>query len=98
MTASAKFERLKAVLGQCKRAVVAYSGGVDSAFLAKVAYDVLGANMVAVIADTPSLPRREFAEALELGKRFGFVVRVIQTAEMDDAEYVSNPPNRCYFC
>lgn len=98
MTLPEKFEQLQTLLRQCGRTLVAYSGGVDSALLAKVTHDTLGADMLAVIADTPSLPRREFAEALELGRRFGFEVRVIKTEEMNDAEYVKNPPNRCYFC
>jgi len=98
VTRAEKLEQLQTLLRQCGRTVVAYSGGVDSAFLAKVAHDVLGAEMLAVIADTPSLPRRELAEALDLAKQFGFAVRVIQTEEMGDAQYTSNPPNRCYFC
>ena len=80
------------------RTLVAYSGGVDSVFLAKVAHTVLGQKSLAVIADSPSLPRRELAEALELGRQFKFPVRVIRTQEMLDTQYVSNPPNRCYFC
>ena len=54
--------------------------------------------MLAVIADSPSLPRRELEEALALGKQFNFHVEVIKTDEMNDANYTSNPPNRCYFC
>jgi uncharacterized protein len=77
---------------------VAYSGGVDSVFLAKVAHDVLGQNMLAVIADSPSLPRREFDEALALAGKFGFPVRIIKTDEMTNSDYTSNPANRCYFC
>lgn len=78
--------------------LVAYSGGVDSAFLARVAHDTLGAKALSVIADTPSLPRRELAEALSMGEAFGFPVRVVKTNEFDNADYVANPPNRCYFC
>jgi len=93
-----KLEQLKAILRTGGRTLVAYSGGVDSTFLAKVAHDVLGPSALAVIADTPSLPRRELAEALALAEQFGFPVRVIQTAEMDNPDYARNPPNRCYFC
>jgi len=80
------------------RTLVAYSGGVDSVFLAKVAHDTLGDSALAVIADSPSLPRRELREALEIGEQFGFPVRVIKTDEMADESYTSNPSNRCYFC
>jgi uncharacterized protein len=94
----AKLEQLKSLLRECGRTLVAYSGGVDSVFLAKVAYDALGDDALAVIADSPSLPRRELQDALDLAEQFGFPVRVIQTQEMADENYTSNPSNRCYFC
>ena len=78
--------------------MIAYSGGVDSVLLAKVAHDALGDGALAVIADSPSLPRRELEEALEVSRQFGFPVRVIKTDEMADENYTSNPSNRCYFC
>jgi uncharacterized protein len=93
-----KLEQLKTTVRSCGRTLVAYSGGVDSTFLAKVAGGELGDRMLAVIADTPSLPRRELAEALGLAQRFGFPVRVIQTDEMQNPQYASNPSDRCYFC
>jgi len=94
----AKLDRLKDELRTCGRTLVAYSGGVDSVLLAKVAHEVLGTNALAVIADSPSLPRRELDEALAIAGRFGFPVRVIKTNEMADGNYTSNPVNRCYFC
>ena len=94
----ARYRKLRELLRDCGSCVVAYSGGVDSVFLAYVAHDVLEERALAVIADTPSLPRRELVEALELGGRYGFPVRVIQTQEFANPEYRANPVNRCYFC
>ena len=93
-----KLEALRAWLRDYGTCLVAYSGGVDSAFLARVAYETLGEKSLAVIADSPSLPRRELAEALAVAERFAFPVRVIQTKEFQNENYTSNPVNRCYFC
>lgn len=94
----ARLERLQTILRDYQSCVVAYSGGVDSVLLARVAHDVLGDRSLAVIADSPSLPRKELEEALELGRRFAFPVRVVKTREFDNADYLANPTNRCYFC
>ena len=93
-----KFEQLRAALRAYGSCLVAYSGGVDSVFLARVAHEVLGDRALAVIADSPSLPRRELQEALEIAGQFQFPVRVVQTAEFENPNYLSNPANRCYFC
>src|SRR3954447_24786465 len=95
---SQKYEKLRSLLAGYGTCVVAYSGGVDSVFLAWVANDVLGKGALAVIADSPSLPRRELEEAVEIGKRFQFPVRVVRTNEFENLAYVANPENRCYFC
>jgi pyridinium-3,5-biscarboxylic acid mononucleotide sulfurtransferase len=93
-----KLEKLRALLKSYGSCLVAYSGGVDSVFLARLAHDVLGDRALAVIADSPSLPRRELQEALDIGARFGFPVRVVQTQEFANQNYTANPSNRCYFC
>ena len=71
---------------------------MDSVLLALVARQVLGDKSLAAIADSPSLPRREFEEALALGEQFQFPVRVVRTREFDNPDYLANPSNRCYFC
>ena len=93
-----KLSRLRTLLADYGSCIVAYSGGVDSVFLSRVAYEVLGDRALAVIADSPSLPRRELDEALRLGREFGFPVEVVATAEFADPRYLENPGNRCYFC
>ncbi len=93
-----KLDRLRGLLRGYGSCLVAYSGGVDSVFLAKVAHDVLGARSLAVIADSPSLPRRELREAVEVAGQFGLPLRVVRTGEFQDGRYLANPTDRCYFC
>jgi uncharacterized protein len=96
--ATDKLEKLRRLVKSYGSCLVAYSGGVDSVFLARVAHEVLGGRALAVIADSPSLPRRELAEALDIAAKFSFPARVIQTREFADENYTLNPANRCYFC
>jgi uncharacterized protein len=95
---SERYDRLRELLRSYGSCLVAYSGGVDSVFLAAVSHDVLGQKSLAVIADSPSLPRRELQEALDIAEKFGFPVRVVRTREFENSEYLANPNNRCYFC
>jgi len=96
--ASNKLEQLRTLLKSYGSCLVAYSGGVDSVFLAQVAHQTLGARSLAAIADSPSLPRRELQEALDVAAKFSFPVRVLQSQEFANPEYTANPANRCYFC
>lgn len=91
-------EKLEEILRSYGSCLVAYSGGVDSVFLAWMARRVLGERALAVIADSPSLPRRELAEALEIAQEFALAVEVVRTSEFENASYLANPANRCYFC
>lgn len=93
-----KLNRLRELLRSYGSCLVAYSGGVDSAFLARVAHDVLGEKSLATIADSPSLPRQELEDALALAGQFAIPVRVVRTKEFDNPDYLANPVNRCYFC
>ena len=95
---SERYERLRELLRSYGSCMVAYSGGVDSAFLAYVAHEILGEKALAAIADTPSLPRREFEQALALARQFQIPVRVLRTREFENASYLANPDNRCFFC
>ncbi len=89
---------LRESLRGMKHILVAYSGGVDSAFLIKVAREELGDQAQAVIGVSPSLMPEEHEEAVQLAERIGAPLRVVETHEMDDPNYASNPANRCYFC
>lgn len=96
--ANSKLDQLSELLRSYGSCLVAYSGGVDSAFLAVLAHNVLGNRALAVIADTPSLPRRELQGALELANQFGIQLHVVHSKEFSNQEYLANPLNRCYFC
>ena len=95
---TAKYEQLKAVLGRLDSLIVAYSGGVDSALLLRVAYEVLGSKVLAVTADSPSVPRREIAEARRIAQTIGARHLIMPTEEIQNSRYTANPANRCYFC
>ena len=94
----AKNSQLQANLRQLGRLLVAYSGGVDSAYLAWSAHRVLGADMLAVIADSPSLARTHLADAIAFAHEQGIPVEVIQTSELDRPAYARNDGQRCFQC
>jgi len=95
---AAKVERLYTLLTGSAPLVIAYSGGVDSAYLLAAAHEAVGNRALAVIADSPSLPRRALEEALQLAGMIGAPVEVVATAELQDERYAANPLNRCYYC
>jgi pyridinium-3,5-biscarboxylic acid mononucleotide sulfurtransferase len=78
--------------------MVAYSGGVDSAFLAAAAHRVLGNHMLAVLADSPSLARRDMEQARAFAETHSIPLRIIQTEELDNPDYQRNDANRCFHC
>ncbi len=93
-----KLHTLEEQLRQLGPLMVAYSGGVDSAFLAATAHRVLGDRMLAVLADSPSLARRDMEQASAFAHTLGMPLRVIQTEELDRPEYQRNDANRCFHC
>jgi pyridinium-3,5-biscarboxylic acid mononucleotide sulfurtransferase len=95
---TAKRAALDAHLRRLGRTLVAYSGGVDSAFLAYAAHEAVGDRMLAVIADSPSLARTQLADALAFAREQQIPVEVIETTELERAEYSRNDASRCFHC
>ena len=93
-----KYERLQAILSEMESVLVAYSGGVDSALLLKVAHDVLSTRAIGAIAASPAYAAEETEEALAVAEQMGIPVITLETHELEDERYVANDFNRCYFC
>ena len=94
----AKHQALKSLVQSWSSAFVAYSGGVDSAFLLWTAHQLLGSKVTGILGDSPSLPRSEHSAALAFAQKHSLPVEVLRTLELEDPSYAANPPNRCYFC
>ncbi len=94
----AKLEQLRQLIGGLEQCVIAYSGGVDSTLVAKVAFDVLGEKALAVTAASPSLMQEDLDEAIDQAQLIGIRHEIVETNELNNPNYASNPANRCYFC
>jgi uncharacterized protein len=95
---SGVYNRIVDAMRARNRVLVAFSGGVDSGLVARIAHDALADDAIAVIADAESFSRHELAEALEEADEIGIPVRVIRVSELANDSYAANPTNRCYFC
>ena len=93
-----KLAQLQAIFKDMERALIAYSGGIDSTLVAKVAYDTLAEQALAITANSPSLMPEDFADAKTQAAEIGIAHQVVETHEMDNPNYTANPTNRCYFC
>ena len=93
-----KYEELKKEIKKLDSVMIAFSGGIDSALILKVAHDILKDKAVAVTADSPSLPRMELEETKKIAKEMGARHLIIGTKETENENYLKNPNNRCYYC
>lgn len=93
-----KYEQLRALVAEAGKVALAFSGGVDSSFLLKVCFDVLGEHVLAITARSESFPAREVTAAADIARFIGCRHMFIETREMDLPEFSDNPPYRCYLC
>jgi len=93
-----KLEKIKKAIRKKGKIVVMFSGGVDSTLLAKLAYDAVGEDAIAVTIDSPVIPRSEIKEAKQLAELIGIKHEIIEIDELESIHLIKNPPNRCYIC
>jgi pyridinium-3,5-biscarboxylic acid mononucleotide sulfurtransferase len=93
-----KIEQLREMLRANSPLLIAYSGGVDSTYLLAEAVEILGSRVLAVIADSPSLPRKALQSAIDVAASLHARLQILMTTELEQPDYATNPVNRCYFC
>lgn len=98
MISNPKYEKLIKMISDMGSAIVAYSGGVDSSLLLKVAHDTLGERVIAITAVSASMPKKELEEAQNVARIIGARHVLVEGRELEDQRYIQNPPDRCYFC
>jgi len=94
----AAYDRMVEAMRERGRVLVAFSGGIDSGLVARIAHDALADDALAVLADAESLARRELEEAMSEASEIGIPLRTVRVSELANEQYVANPTNRCYFC
>jgi pyridinium-3,5-biscarboxylic acid mononucleotide sulfurtransferase len=97
-TLNKKYGKLKEILEKLESLLIAFSGGVDSSLLLKVSHDLLGGKVLAVIATSETYPEEEAIDAEKLAKKLKVRYKIIHTEEFNDERFISNPPERCYYC
>lgn len=93
-----KVEKVHQLLQEMDKVIVAYSGGIDSTLVLKMAHDVLGENALGITAISASMPEREQEESVSIARQIGARLELITSDETDDARYLANAPDRCFFC
>ncbi len=95
---NSKYKKLKSILKEMGRVLIAFSGGVDSSFLLKTTKDILGPDVLAVTASSATMPARELEDAVNIARDLGAEHLMVESKEMNLPQFVANPPEKCYLC